>query len=89
MSVICLSVIHRPVPKSGSQSEAVVRLSALNVRFGRPPPPDIPMYLWVLCVIDYHLATASIAALARSEHIYKTVKFRDHAPITVDYEFDL
>lgn len=30
-----------------------------------------------------------MAALARSEHIYKTVKFSDHAPITVDYEFDL
>ena len=38
---------------------------------------------------DYHLATASMAALARSEYIYKTVKFSDHAPITVDYEFDL
>lgn len=30
-----------------------------------------------------------MAALARSEYIYKTVKFSDHAPITVDYEFDL
>jgi exodeoxyribonuclease-3 len=30
-----------------------------------------------------------MAALARSEHIYKTVKFSDHAPITVDYEFEI
>jgi exodeoxyribonuclease-3 len=39
--------------------------------------------------LDYHLATPAIAALARSEHIYKTVKFSDHAPITVDYDFML
>ena len=39
--------------------------------------------------LDYHLATPAIAALARSEEIYKTVKFSDHAPITVDYEFTL
>jgi exodeoxyribonuclease-3 len=39
--------------------------------------------------LDYHLATPNCAALARSEHIYKDVKFSDHAPMTVDYEFDL
>ncbi len=41
------------------------------------------------CRIDYHLATPAIAALARSEHIYKDVEFSDHAPITVDYDFHL
>lgn len=30
-----------------------------------------------------------MAALARSEHIYKAIKFSDHAPITVDYDFQL
>ncbi|RYX94538.1 MAG: exodeoxyribonuclease III [Comamonadaceae bacterium] len=39
--------------------------------------------------LDYHLATPALAALARSEHIYKDVKFSDHAPITVDYDFQL
>ena len=39
--------------------------------------------------LDYHLATPAFAALARSEHIYKDVKFSDHAPITVDYEFQI
>ena len=39
--------------------------------------------------LDYHLATPAMAALARSEEIYKTVKFSDHAPITVDYDFTL
>ena len=43
----------------------------------------------VICAIDYHLATPALAALARSEHIYKGEKFSDHAPITVDYEFML
>ena len=39
--------------------------------------------------LDYHLATPALGALARHESIYKTVKFSDHAPITVDYEFTL
>lgn len=39
--------------------------------------------------MGYQLATASMAALARSEHIDKDVKFSDHAPITVDDDFPL
>ncbi|MEO7640483.1 MAG: exodeoxyribonuclease III [Ramlibacter sp.] len=39
--------------------------------------------------LDYHLATPAIAALARSESIYKAEKFSDHAPITIDYELSL
>ncbi|MHB1114445.1 MAG: exodeoxyribonuclease III, partial [Acidovorax defluvii] len=39
--------------------------------------------------LDYHLATPALAALARTEHIYKDEKFSDHAPITVDYDFTL
>ena len=39
--------------------------------------------------LDYHLATPNLAALARSQHIYKTEKFSDHAPITLDYDFSL
>lgn len=43
----------------------------------------------VFCRIDYHLATPAIAALARTEEIYKAQKFSDHAPITVGYELSL
>ncbi len=39
--------------------------------------------------LDYHLATPAMAALARSEHIYKEVKFSDHAPITIGYDLSL
>ena len=39
--------------------------------------------------LDYHLATPALAQLARSEHIYRSEKFSDHAPITVDYEMTL
>ncbi|MBK7050808.1 MAG: exodeoxyribonuclease III [Rhodoferax sp.] len=35
--------------------------------------------------LDYHLATPALAALARTEHIYKGEKFSDHAPITIEY----
>jgi len=41
--------------------------------------------MWVFCASDYHLATPAMAALARSEEIYKSEKFSDHAPITVGY----
>jgi exodeoxyribonuclease-3 len=39
--------------------------------------------------LDYHLATPKLAALARSETIYKEEKFSDHAPLTIDYDFSL
>ena len=39
--------------------------------------------------LDYHLATPALAALARSETIYKGQKFSDHAPITVEYDWNV
>ena len=45
--------------------------------------------MWVFCRISYHLATPAIAALVRTEHIYKAQRFYDHAPITVDYEMTI
>jgi exodeoxyribonuclease-3 len=39
--------------------------------------------------IDYHLATPAVAALARTESIYKAEKFSDHAPITIGYAMTL
>ncbi len=39
--------------------------------------------------IDYQLATPGIAAEARSAAIYKAQRFSDHAPLTVDYDYDL
>ncbi len=39
--------------------------------------------------LDYHLATPAMAAQARREAIYKEEKFSDHAPITVEYDFNL
>jgi len=39
--------------------------------------------------LDYHLATPAIAETARTEAIYKGEKFSDHAPITVEYDFNL
>ena len=39
--------------------------------------------------LDYHLATPQVAALARTEHIYKAERFSDHAPITVGYALSL
>ena len=37
--------------------------------------------------LDYHLATPALAAGARAHAIYKDVKFSDHAPITIDYDW--
>lgn len=39
--------------------------------------------------LDYHLATPAIAEHARSVSIYKEEKFSDHAPLTVEYSFDI
>ncbi len=39
--------------------------------------------------LDYHLATPGVAALARTEHIYLEQRFSDHAPVVIDYAFDL
>jgi exodeoxyribonuclease-3 len=39
--------------------------------------------------LDYHLATPAVAEKARTEHIFKGVKFSDHAPITIGYDFSL
>ena len=39
--------------------------------------------------LDYHLATPGIAALALRESIFLTQRFSDHAPLTIDYDFDL
>jgi exodeoxyribonuclease-3 len=37
--------------------------------------------------LDYHLATPALAAGARQHAIFKDVKFSDHAPITIDYDW--
>ena len=39
--------------------------------------------------LDYHLATPGVAMQARQAFIYKDQKFSDHAPLTVDYAFDM
>ncbi len=39
--------------------------------------------------IDYQIATPGIAALARSAEIYVRRRFSDHAPLTIDYDYEL
>jgi exodeoxyribonuclease-3 len=39
--------------------------------------------------IDYQIATPGIAALARKAGIYTRAVFSDHAPVVVDYEYEL
>jgi exodeoxyribonuclease-3 len=39
--------------------------------------------------LDYQLASPSLASTARTAAVYKDVKFSDHAPLTIDYDFDL
>jgi exodeoxyribonuclease-3 len=36
--------------------------------------------------IDYQIATPGIAAKAVSTSVYKSERFSDHAPLTVDYD---
>ena len=37
--------------------------------------------------IDYQIATPGIAATASKAGIYKTKRFSDHAPLTIDYDW--
>jgi exodeoxyribonuclease III len=39
--------------------------------------------------LDYHLATAGVGQTARAAAVYKATKFSDHAPLTIDYDFNL
>jgi exodeoxyribonuclease III len=39
--------------------------------------------------LDYHLATPAMAMQARSASIHKASRFSDHAPLTVEYGFQL
>jgi exodeoxyribonuclease III len=39
--------------------------------------------------LDYHLATPALAAGAKAASIYKTEKFSDHAPITIEYDWGI
>ena len=39
--------------------------------------------------IDYHVATAGLAKTAKKESIYKTKRFSDHAPLTIDYDWQI
>jgi exodeoxyribonuclease-3 len=38
--------------------------------------------------IDYHVATPGLAAAARRAEVYKEKWFSDHAPLTIDYDYD-
>jgi exodeoxyribonuclease-3 len=38
--------------------------------------------------LDYQLATAAIADKARAASVYKEQRFSDHAPLTIDYDYD-
>jgi exodeoxyribonuclease-3 len=39
--------------------------------------------------IDYHVTTPHMAKLARKAEIYKDERFSDHAPLTLDYDYDI
>jgi len=39
--------------------------------------------------IDYQIITPGLADKVRAAHIYKAQRFSDHAPLIIDYDFDL
>ena len=39
--------------------------------------------------IDYHISTGGIADTAKAAAIYKEQRFSDHAPLTVEYDFQI
>ena len=39
--------------------------------------------------IDYQIVTPKIGAAARAVEIYKAQRFSDHAPLIIDYDYEL
>jgi exodeoxyribonuclease-3 len=39
--------------------------------------------------LDYQIASPGIAARARAVSIFKDMRFSDHAPLTIDYDYAL
>jgi exodeoxyribonuclease-3 len=39
--------------------------------------------------IDYHIATPGLAATAKRAAIYKKKRFSDHAPLTIEYDYQI
>lgn len=39
--------------------------------------------------LDYQIATPGLAATARREHIHLEPRFSDHAPLIIDYDFEI
>ncbi len=37
--------------------------------------------------IDYQIATPGVAGTAKQTSIFRDIKFSDHAPLTVDYDY--
>jgi len=87
---------------SGFLPEERAWLTELFVEVGfvdvfRKLHPELEAYTWwsnrgqawakdVGWRIDYHVASAGLAATAKTTSIYKEQRFSDHAPLTVDYE---
>lgn len=62
--------------------------------------PDIAGYTWwsnrgqayakdVGWRIDYQMVTPNLATTAQSAHVYKDEKFSDHAPLVIDYLYNI
>ncbi len=39
--------------------------------------------------IDYQIATPAVAAQAKTVSVFKDIKFSDHAPLTIEYDWNL
>lgn len=45
--------------------------------------------MWVYCRMNYQIATPNVAKTAKAASIFKNIRFSDHAPLTIDYDFQI
>lgn len=45
--------------------------------------------MWVFCRTDYQIATLNFAKTAQAASIFKAIRFSDHAPLTIDYAYEI
>jgi exonuclease III len=66
--------------------QACVKMSALNPNAGHM---RWPWRMQVFRRTCYQIATAVIAQTASEATVYKSSRFSDHAPLTIDYDLGL
>jgi exodeoxyribonuclease-3 len=96
---ICSLYVPSGITGAERQQHKMVFLNRLLVDVFRRLVGDVPeQYTWWTAWnkkydrgwrLDYQMATPAVAETARAARIYKDTAFSDHAPVSIDYDWQL